>query len=74
MPLYLTPRGNSVAIATCDRCHMKKPYDSLVSDGNSPKLRVCPSCSDVKDPWRLAPPPSENIGLPNARPDVKLEV
>lgn len=77
MPLYLKPshKGNTVAIAICDRCHRKVPYDELRPDGNSPGLRVCgkPGCYDVKDPYRLPARKTENISLRYPRPDEELE-
>lgn len=75
MPLYLpVSRGsNTVAIAVCDRCKMKVPYDELRADGNSPGLRVCTGCRDTKDPWRLPARKTENITLRQPRPDEPLE-
>lgn len=74
MPLYLpvTTKGTA-AIAVCDRCHMKFHYDDLKPDGNSPGLRVCDKCRDVKDPWRLPARKTENINLRHPRPDEPLE-
>lgn len=73
MSLYLNTRGYaSVAIAVCDRCKMKRPLSTLVADGNTPGLRVCPGCSDNFDPWRLPARVSENISLQYPRPDVPL--
>jgi hypothetical protein len=68
MPKYLT----SGAIAVCDRCKLKYLYADLNPDGNSPGLRVCDKCWDTKDPWRLAPRPTEDISLRFARPDVDI--
>ena len=62
----------SCAIAVCDRCGEKVYYDDLISDGNSPGLKVSknhPSCWDCKDPWRLPPRKTENISLRHPRPD-----
>lgn len=71
MPLYLNAGG---PIAICDRCHLKKYYSELVSDPNSPGLRVCQTgCIDQFDPWRLAPRQTENITLQHPRPDEPLE-
>ena len=75
MSLYLNTSGqSSAAIATCDRCHLKVAYSTLVADGNSPGLRVCPECSDDLDPWRLPARQSENISLRYPRPDEPLTV
>jgi len=72
--LYLpVSTKGSCAIGICDRCHFKVPYDTLQPDGNSPGLRVCPDCSDVKDPWRLPARKTENITLRYPRPDENLE-
>ena len=64
----------TVAMAVCDRCHFKMKYDKLQADGNSPGLRVCQKCYDTKDPWRLAPRPTEDISLRHPRLDVTLDV
>ena len=71
MPRYLNPRsGTHLAIAICDRCQSKVPYNALRPDGNSPGLRVCRSCWDVKDPWRLPARRPDRISLKNPRPYV----
>lgn len=71
MGLYLPvdAKGGTVAIAICDRCHKKKYYSELQPDGNSPGLRVCRECSDVKDPYRYPARKTENIALRYPRPD-----
>jgi NAD-dependent SIR2 family protein deacetylase len=58
--------------AICDRCHLRVPWQSLVPDGNSPGLKVCPDCADVLDPWRLPAPEADVIALAFVRPDVDL--
>lgn len=74
MSLYLpVSLKGSVAIAVCDRCKEKHYYDELRPDGNSPGLRVCEDCWDVKDPWRLPARETENITLRYPRPDENLE-
>lgn len=74
MPRYLSvPRGGSVAIAVCDRCKRKMPYDALRADGNSPGLRVCAQCWDSKDRYRLPARKTERINLRFPRPDENLE-
>lgn len=62
------------AIAICDRCSCKRPYQILVADGNSPGLRVCGDrdCRDPKNPWRLPPIKTDNIILKYPRPDTPL--
>lgn len=77
MSLYITPSTKgTVAIAVCDRCKRKVPYDELRPDGNSPGLRVCgdPGCWDHKDPYRLPVRKSEIISLRHPRPDDGLEL
>lgn len=60
------------AIAVCDRCRMKVKLSALSPDGNSPGLRVCKECWDVKDPWRLPPRQTEDITLHFPRPDESV--
>lgn len=75
MSLYLDTRGlASLSVAVCDRCHMKRPYSLLISDPNSPGLRVCPSCADQYDPWRLPARRPEDITLQFPRLDEPLTV
>ncbi len=72
MPGYLDTMGLSrLSIAICDRCHMKRPWVKLVSDHNSPGLRVCSDrdCLDELDPYRLPARQVEDITMPWARPD-----
>lgn len=74
MPTFLNTLGNaSLACSVCDRCHYKRPIGDLVSDPNSPGLRVCKdTCVDVLDPWRLAPRAPDQITLQYPRPDVPI--
>lgn len=74
MPIYLDTTGRTkIAIAKCDRCQVKYPYDELSSDPNYPGLRVCPDgCKDELDPYRLPPRETENITLEFPRPDVNV--
>ena len=69
MALYSS--GN-LAIAVCDRCNFKTPYNRLRPDGDAPGLRVCdrPGCWDRKDPWKLGPRGPDQIALHYPRPDV----
>lgn len=75
MPRYIpvNTKGGTVAIAVCDRCKMKMPYSELRPDGNSPGLRVCSACCDVKDPYRYPARQTENVALRYPRPDEDLE-
>ena len=77
MPVFLDTRGlTSLAIAVCDRCKMKVPFVSLVSDSNFPGLRVCADrgCKDDLDPYRLPARKTERINLRFPRPDVSVAV
>ena len=70
MGLYLPVKANPhVAIAVCDRCKKKVYYDDLMPDGNSPGLRVCLACRDVKDPYRYPARKTEVIAMRYPRPD-----
>jgi hypothetical protein len=44
----------------------------LMSDPNSPGLRVCREDLDQLDPYRLPPRQPDNIVLPFVRPDTPL--
>lgn len=73
MSRWLETRGKTViSVAICDRCHLKKPYVDMISDPNSPGLRVCKSCVDIFDPWRLPARETEDIAIQHPRPDVPL--
>lgn len=73
MTRFLNTKGRSnVAIAICDRCHLKFPIGELSSDPNFPGLRVCKNDLDEFDPWRKAPRQSEDITLTYPRPDVNV--
>ena len=66
--------SGNVAIAICDRCNLRRPYQALVADGNSPGLRVCGDrdCLDPMNPWRLPPIAPDAISLKFPRPDTPL--
>ena len=73
MPVWLDTRGKSVlAVAICDRCNIKYPYDELRPDPNFPGMRVCHYDLDNFDPWRLPALQTENIALRFPRPDQPL--
>lgn len=73
MALFLNTRGNpSLGIGICSRCSIKMPLHKLNADPNSPGLRVCDKDMDQFDPYRLGPPPTDNIVLPFTRPDAPL--
>lgn len=61
-----------LSIAICARCGMKHPYMALMSDPNSPGLRVCKDDLDDFDPWRLPAIKPEAIALRFPRPDVSI--
>jgi hypothetical protein len=63
-----------IAIAVCQRCKFKVPYQILSSDPNYPGLRVCPDCKDQYDPYRLAPKQPDPIVMRFPRPDEPLNV
>jgi hypothetical protein len=75
VPRYLDTRGQpTLTVGVCDRCHMKRPLAFLVSDRNSPGLRVCPdTCNDLYDPYRLPARRAENIAPRYPRPEEPLE-
>lgn len=73
MGKYLHP-SHRAAIAVCDRCKFKMPYNDLMMDGDKPGLRVCLECRDVKDPWKLPRPREKPITLRFPRPDIDLTV
>lgn len=73
MPLYLDTTGNKVAaIAICDRCKRKFPYDELSPDRDNPGLRVCKADNDQKDPYKKPARVTEKIALRYPRPEEEL--
>lgn len=68
MSLYL----GAIAVAVCDRCHMKVPHSKLEPDDDTPGLRVCSSCSDQLDPWKLPARRAETLTLRYPRPDTPV--
>lgn len=73
MSYYLDTRGKSmIAIAICDRCRRKFSITELMSDPNSPGLRVCRADLDQLDPYRLPARQPDQITLPFVRPDAPL--
>ena len=73
MSIYLDTRGrSSIAIAICDRCKRKFSITELMSDPNSPGLRVCREDVDDLDPYRLPSRQPDNITLHFVRPDAPL--
>ena len=73
MSLFLDTRGLAWAgIGICDRCSRKFPIGELMSDPNSPGLRVCRVYVDELDPYRLPARQTERITLPFVRPDVSV--
>lgn len=75
MSKFINPRGRrTAAIAICDRCKLKFPWDELRPDGNTPGLMVCEKDSDEYDPYRLPFAPADaDISLRFVRPDTPLE-
>jgi hypothetical protein len=73
MSIYLDTRGkSSIAIAICDRCKRKFSITELMSDPNSPGLRVCREDVDNLDPYRLPQRQPDQITLAFVRPDAPL--
>jgi hypothetical protein len=73
MSIYLDTRGlSTLGIGLCDRCSRKMSLTQLMSDPNSPGLRVCREDLDQLDPYRLPPRQSDQITLPFVRPDSPL--
>ena len=73
MSIYLDTRGRStIGIGICDRCKRKFSLEELMSDPNSPGLRVCKDELDQLDPDRLPARQTENISLPFVRPDAPI--
>jgi hypothetical protein len=73
MSIYLDTRGKSnLGIGICDRCSRKFSLTELMSDPNSPGLRVCREDVDQLDPYRLPPRQPDTITLPFVRPDTPI--
>jgi hypothetical protein len=70
---YLDTRGRAVlTVGICDRCQLKFSLCDLTADRNAPGLRVCDQCNDAFDPYRLPARKTEDITVPNPRPDQPL--
>ena len=73
MSIWLDTRGRStLGIGLCARCSRKMSLDELLSDPNSPGLRVCREDLDNLDPYRVPPRQPDNFTLPFVRPDSPL--
>jgi len=73
MSIWLDTRGlSTLGIGLCDRCSRKMSLTQLMSDPNSPGLRVCREDLDQLDPYRLPPRQPDTITLPFVRPDTPL--
>lgn len=71
---FLRTLGNpSLAIAICDRCNRKFPIGELMSDPNSPGLRVCAADRDWMDAYRKGKKRPDKITVNHPRPDVPLD-
>lgn len=74
MPLFINTLGNrTLAVAICDRCGFKFPYDELKPDKDNPSLRVCEKDRDEVDPYKLTPRQPEVITLRYPRPEKDIE-
>lgn len=75
MPRFIDTMGRAhLGIGICDRCRMKAAIDDLIPDPNANGILVHSECADELDPYRLPPPPPDDIRLPNYRPDVDIAV
>jgi hypothetical protein len=73
MSIYLDTRGlSNLGIGVCDRCSRKFSLTELMSDPNSPGLRVCKEDLDQLDPYRLPARQPDTITLPFVRPDTPI--
>lgn len=73
MSIYIDPTGEpTYGIGICGRCSRKFRLAELVSDPNSPGLKVCKEDVDDYDPYRLAPRREDQIVLPFTRPDTPI--
>ena len=73
MSRFLDPTGQpTYGLALCGRCSRKMFLSALMSDPNSPGLRVCRDDLDQYDPYRLAPRAPDQIVLPFVRPDESV--
>jgi hypothetical protein len=73
MSRFLDPTGQpTYGLGLCGRCSRKMFLSELMSDPNSPGLKVCRDDLDQYDPYRLAPRAPDQIVLPFVRPDVPL--
>jgi len=64
----------SFGLGVCARCQRTFPILELISDPNSPGLKVCVDDADEYDPYRLPARKTEKIALSFTRPDEELIV
>lgn len=75
MSTFIDPCGEpTYGLGICGRCSRKFVLSELVSDPNSPGLKVCREDVDQYDPYRLAPRAEDKITLPFNRPDTPVTV
>jgi hypothetical protein len=75
MAIFLDTTGEpTLGVGICDRCSRKMPIGNLMSDPNSPGLKVCLDDCDEYDPYRLPAPQPERLTLEFYRPDLPLNV
>lgn len=73
MSRFLDTHGERVLSPyICDRCKQRGRYSEMMADPDKEGLFVHKDCADQKDPWKLPPRQSEEITVPNPRPDVEL--
>jgi hypothetical protein len=62
-------RGDN-ALGRCERCGDKVRYSELMSDKQTPGLRVCSDCFDIKHPVEKPFRTDEGIALAKPAPDI----
>lgn len=73
MSRFAQTRGEAVLSPyICDRCHLRGVFSEMMVDGDKQGLWVHKTCSDQLDPWKKPPRQSDNVVIPNPRPDVKI--
>lgn len=73
MSTFIDPHGQpTFGLGICGRCSRKFPLSALISDPNSPGLKVCREDVDDYDPYRLASRKEDQITLPFTRPDTPV--
>lgn len=70
MSKFLNTRGQPVLSPyICDRCKLRGTFSEMMNDPDKQGLWVHKDCADELDPWKLPPRQSEDVTVPNPRPD-----